>query len=236
MADESWDNEDYEPPAFTKPAISDRWEGEDEDDDIKENWYDEDTSEKAEEEKSVEKIAAAQQQKKKRIQQIIAEKEEKKKEQLRAKELEKKELTPEEILAEKLRQQKLQEDADLELAKEAFGTDDLVPEKTIESMVPSTKPEFDEFRKALVKKICQFEKSPQYVIFLDDFFRELCVNVDSDEIKKVTSSLNALANEKVKAQKTTKHKKKTKGKVSLNMGKNADYELGNFEDEYDDFI
>ncbi|XP_023232905.1 eukaryotic translation initiation factor 3 subunit J [Centruroides vittatus] len=235
MADESWDNEDYEPPAFTKPAISDRWEGEDEDDDIKENWYDEDTSEKAEEEKPTDK-AVLPQQKKKRIQQIIAEKEEKKKEQLKVKELEKKELTPEEMLAEKLRQQKLQEDADLELAKEAFGTGDLLPEKSIESMVPSTKPEFDEFRKALVKKISQFEKSPQYVLFLDDLFRELCVNVDSEEIKKVTSSLNALANEKVKAQKTTKHKKKTKGKASLNLGKNADYELGNFEDEYEDFI
>ncbi|GBN86899.1 hypothetical protein AVEN_158649-1 [Araneus ventricosus] len=121
-ADADWENEDFEP-VLKKPVVSDKWEGEDEDDDVKDNWDDEE--EEGKEEKPDQNMVAVQPKKKKSLAQIIAEKEEKKRKEVEEKmkllEVNKKELTPEERLAHKLKQQKLQEEADLQLAKETFG-------------------------------------------------------------------------------------------------------------------
>ncbi|XP_013783889.1 eukaryotic translation initiation factor 3 subunit J-like isoform X2 [Limulus polyphemus] len=239
MSDAEWENDDFEPPpVVTVPLMNDRWEGEDEDD-VKENWEDEDEDDevKDKEEKETESVKATQPKKKKTINQILAEKEEKKLKKLEEKKEEesKKQLSPEEIYAEKLKQREMQEKADLELAKDAFGEKE-ISQGVIDSMLPSTKEEFDEFRKALVTKISQVEKSTHYILFLDDLFRELTVNLEADDVKKLTSTLNAMANEKVKAQKVGKHKKKAK-KASVNVGKGLD-DLGyaDYADEYEDFI
>ncbi|XP_013783888.1 eukaryotic translation initiation factor 3 subunit J-like isoform X1 [Limulus polyphemus] len=241
MSDAEWENDDFEPPpVVTVPLMNDRWEGEDEDD-VKENWEDEDEDDevKDKEEKETESVKATQPKKKKTINQILAEKEEKKlkklEEKVKKEEESKKQLSPEEIYAEKLKQREMQEKADLELAKDAFGEKE-ISQGVIDSMLPSTKEEFDEFRKALVTKISQVEKSTHYILFLDDLFRELTVNLEADDVKKLTSTLNAMANEKVKAQKVGKHKKKAK-KASVNVGKGLD-DLGyaDYADEYEDFI
>ncbi|KFM76142.1 Eukaryotic translation initiation factor 3 subunit J, partial [Stegodyphus mimosarum] len=123
-------------------------------------------------------------------------------------EQEKKDLTPQERLAQKLKQQKLQEEADLELAKETFGVTDTV--QGIDNLRPSSKEDFDSFRKLLVEKIHQNEDSPHFISFLEDLCRDLCLNVNPDDIKKITSSLNALAHEKIKVQKAKSGKKKSK--------------------------
>ncbi|CAL1270739.1 unnamed protein product [Larinioides sclopetarius] len=128
-ADADWENEDFEP-VLKKTVITDKWEGEDEDDDVKDNWDDEE--EEGKEEKpdqnthvSYFPVVAVQPKKKKSLAHIIAEKEEKKRKEMEEKmkllEVNKKELTPEERVAHKLKQQKLQEEADLQLAKETFG-------------------------------------------------------------------------------------------------------------------
>lgn len=227
-----WENEDFEPPVIKKPILhTDRWEGEDEDEDVKDNWDDEEE----EKEEKPEQITAVQPKKKKPLAQIIAEKEEKKRKELEEKmkilEPEKKDLTPQERLAQKLKQQKLQEEADLELAKETFGVSE--SEQSIDQIKPSSREDFEIFRKILVEKILKSEESPHFVSFLEDLCRDLCVNVTPDDIKKITSSLNALAHEKQKVLKAKAGKKKSK-KATLNIGKD-DYTIIDY-DEFEDCI
>ncbi|XP_076322507.1 eukaryotic translation initiation factor 3 subunit j isoform X2 [Tachypleus tridentatus] len=206
---------------------------------LQENWEDEDENDESKdaEEKETEPVKAIQPKKKNKFNQISADKkgEVQKMEEKIKKEEEKKELTPEEIYAEKLKQREMQEESDLELAKDVFGEKE-ISQRIIDSMSPSSKEEFDEFRKALVTKITQFDKSTHYLLFLDDLFRELTVNLEADDVKKLISTMNAMANEKVKAQKAGKHKKKAK-KATVNIGKGLD-DLGyaDYADEYDDFI
>ncbi|KAF8787871.1 Eukaryotic translation initiation factor 3 like protein [Argiope bruennichi] len=249
-ADADWENEDFEP-VLKKPVISDKWEGEDEDDDVKDNWDDEE--EEGKEEKPEQNMVAVQAKKKKSLAQIIAEKEEKKRKEMEEKmkllEVNKKELTPEERVAHKLKQQKLQEEADLQLAKETFAwvgkflgpnlkfllkvKKDTVT--SIDQMNPSSKEDFDNYRKLLVEKITQSESSPHFIIFLEDLCRDLCINLSPDDIKKITSALNALANEKVKAQKAKAGKKKSSKKASLNIGRD-DFTIVDYADEFEDCI
>ncbi|KPP79437.1 eukaryotic translation initiation factor 3 subunit J-A-like, partial [Scleropages formosus] len=174
MADvDSWDAENFEPDEpIKKVAVLDRWEGEDEEDNVKDNWDDEEEEEEGEEEE---------------------EEEEKKQSE------ETTELTPEEQLAEKLRVKKLQEEADLELAKEAFGVTNTVPR--IDSMSPTSKDDFTEFERLLKEKISQYEKSVHYTSFLDSLFRDLCISLEVDELKKINLSLTVLLSEKQKQEK-----------------------------------
>ena len=70
---------------------------------------------------------------------------------------EKKKLSAEEMLAEKLRQQKLQEEADLDIAKEVFGSDETRPTGEIDSFEPLTKEDYDKFSGLLRDKIIQLQ-------------------------------------------------------------------------------
>uniref|UniRef100_A0A3Q2D6P6 Eukaryotic translation initiation factor 3, subunit Jb n=1 Tax=Cyprinodon variegatus TaxID=28743 RepID=A0A3Q2D6P6_CYPVA len=151
MADvEDWDADNFEPEEpIKKAAVLDKWEGEDEDEDVK--------TKVSEKKKLSEKI-------KEKENQLRKKQEELKKEMEKVSTPE--ELTPEEQLAEKLRVQQLQEAADLELAKDAFGVN---PVSGIDAMCPSSKEDFTEFEKLLKEKITQFEKSVHYSSFLDSF-------------------------------------------------------------------
>merc|ERR1711928_122166 len=82
MADDEWDAEGYEIPApiAAAPKVSDKWEGEDEDEPVKDSWEDEEN-----EKNQVASSAAAPPAKKKankRLEEKIAEKERKAKEEL----------------------------------------------------------------------------------------------------------------------------------------------------------
>jgi len=230
-----WENEDFEPAVIKKPIMhTDRWEGEDEEEDVKDNWDDEEEDK----DDKPEQITAVQPKKKKSLAQIIAEKEEKRRKEVEEKmklqlETDKKDLTPQERLANKLKQQKLQEEADLQLAKETFGVADV--EQGIDQMQPSSKEDFDNFRKLLIEKIQKCEESPHFLSFLEDFCRDMFLNVQPDDIKKITSSLNALAHEKQKVQKAKAGKKKAKTKASLYVGK-EDYSIMSYADEFEDCI
>lgn len=115
--------------------------------------------------------------KKKPLSQIIQEKEERRRreaEEKRAREEQQRAaLTPEEEQAEKLRRQRMQEEADLQLAKEAFG---LTESDGIDNLQPVTRDDFDNLRKALAAKLTACERSPHYVGFLDDLLRDLSLN------------------------------------------------------------
>ncbi|XP_058237481.1 eukaryotic translation initiation factor 3 subunit J-B isoform X2 [Hemibagrus wyckioides] len=210
MADsDSWDADNFEPNEPIKKAagLQDRWEGEDEEDDVKDNWDDEEEEEKKVEETKTEVKVPV----KKKLGTKIKEKEnekEKKQEELRKRLQEteteaESQLTPEELAAEKLRVQKLQEESDMALACEAFGVDTTTTNSAsgIEAMCPSTKEDFVVFERSLRDKITQFEKSVHYSSFLESLFRELCISLELDDLKKINNSLSVLLTEKQKQEK-----------------------------------
>ncbi|KAK2853963.1 hypothetical protein Q5P01_006624 [Channa striata] len=245
MAD--WDADNFEPEEPIKKAAGlDKWEGEDEDEDVKDNWDDEDEDEekKAEAKKTETKVSE-----KKKLSEKIKEKEnrlKKKQQELKEeKELEdtQPELTLEEQLAEKLRVKKLQEDADLELAKDAFGVSSTSNSGTgIDAMCPSSKEDFTEFEKMLKEKISQFEKSVHYSSFLESLFRELCISLEVDDLKKISNSLSVLLSEKQKQEKQNKGKKKKKavlgGGLKAQLRDDLDYAEfdGGYAQDYEDFM
>ncbi|CAG2100253.1 unnamed protein product [Medioppia subpectinata] len=167
--------------------------------------------------------------KKKNLLSKIAEKE--------RKERESKPQTSEELLAEKLERQRLQEESDLLLAKEAFGESNSSTSASGLDINLNTREDFDSFRKSLIDKLLVYDKSPHFVNFLENLFRELCVSIESDDIKRLSSSLTALFNEKVKLQKAgAKGKKKGKG-PSVHLERNATaYGDDAGLDDFDDFI
>lgn len=244
MAESDWDRDAFEPVISVTAAVgSSRWDGEDEEEEIKDSWEEfaeEEKDDKENESKDESKVQTGKVKKKKTLKDIVTEKEEKKRQDLeKRKQLEEpaSDLTPEEAIEEKLRQQRLQEEAELELVKETFGTENDV-KYGLESMNPTSKEDFDLFRKALVETISSHERSPCYVAFLDDFFRELCVNLEAEDLKKLGNTLHVLANEKVKAAKASSKGKKKKSKASLYVGKPGDYDYaGEYEgNEFDDFM
>jgi translation initiation factor 3 subunit J len=174
-------------------VLTDKWEGEDEDD-VKDNWDDEDEVEEISEGKENGQVATQQTTKKKKLT-----KREEKALALKMKEeqdaVNMKDMTPEEQLAYKLEQQRLQEESDFLLAKEMLGV-------SSSSDTPlSSRHEYESFKKMIVDKLSGAEKSPVYLKFLEDLIRELCAPIEPDDIKKITSDLNALFNEKMKLQK-----------------------------------
>ncbi|XP_063847039.1 eukaryotic translation initiation factor 3 subunit J-like [Scylla paramamosain] len=245
MSDVSWDDDDFEPKKATPALPSDKWDGEDEED-VKDNWDDDEerltpTTDKTD----TTTITTIQvKKKKKKLDEIIAEKEAKQQEEAerRRRELEERaaKSTPEGQLAEKLRLQKVQEDADLQLASELVGdsTSSTQEDDTriLEGVDLRTTEGLTSLRHALVAKIREtdrLEKKPAYITFVEDLVRDLCQNVEVDEVKKVTAVLNTLYNEKMRANKP-KSKKKQLGKAKLNVGSGP--LVDDFAAEYDDFI
>ncbi|KAL6474327.1 hypothetical protein MHYP_G00178880 [Metynnis hypsauchen] len=254
---DSWDADSFEPEeplsqaAAAAAAVRDKWEGEDEDEDVKDNWDDEEE----EEEKVTEAkaVTVAKPTEKKKLGDKIKEKESlqrKRQEELRKQLEESKdstELTPEELLteelAEKLRVKKLQEDSDLELAKDAFG---IVSNNVtgIDAMSPSSKDDFAEFERLLKDKITSYEKSIHYSSFLESLFRDLCLSLEVEDLKKVNNSLTVLLSEKQRQEKQSKGKKKKKGvlpggglkaKMKDDLADYGEFD-GGYVQDYEDFM
>lgn len=244
--DEEWDADTFEPPEInTAPSVgANKWEGEDEDEDVKDNWEDEEEEEK----KDVEKQETAKPVQPKKNKKALAEKIEEKEQRLReeaekkakAKEV-KEDLTTEELQAEKLRQQKLQEEADLRVAMETFGIAETSTATGIDAMNPDTKEEFDELQEAMSKKVQMYTKSMHFPVFAEDLIRNICANLGSNDLKKLKTTIENMFLEKSKVEKGDKAKKnKGKGKVKLKVeGEHAlvnEYSAYGDLDDYDDFM
>ncbi|XP_016140848.1 eukaryotic translation initiation factor 3 subunit J-B isoform X3 [Sinocyclocheilus grahami] len=207
MADsDDWDVENFEPsePIRSGAGQLDRWEGEDEEEDVKDNWDDEEEEKKEEEKKVEQKKAELKPPEKKKLSDKIKEKEsfqKNKQDELKNKmeETVSETLSTEEQHAEKLRLKILQEEADMELAREAFGKKTSVDPAAanasttvittnnasgIEAMCPSSKDDFVAFENLLKDKIAQFEKSVHYSSFLESLFRELCISLKNKGKKR----------------------------------------------------
>lgn len=232
--DDEWDPDNFDPDDIkTAPSVgANKWEGEDEDEDVKDNWEDEEEEEK----KDVEKQEPAKPTQPKKLKKIIEEKDRLHEEAERKGQETEQELTPEEI-------QKLQEESDLRVAMETFGVVSVAETSTalgVETVNPNTREEFDELQAAISKKIQSFAKSPHFPAFAEELIRNICVNLTSQDLKKLKTTVENMFLEKSKAEKGDKTKKnKGKGKVKLKVeGDHAlvnEYSYGDYDD-YDDFM
>ncbi|TRX96587.1 hypothetical protein FHL15_002489 [Xylaria flabelliformis] len=93
---------------------------------------------------------------------------------------------------------------------------DADPNKTVDLATlslfnPSTKGQFETLRNALVPIIGGNYKKAHYTLFLQELTKQLAKDLPSDQIKKISSTLTALGNEKMKEEKVAeKGGKKTK--------------------------
>lgn len=240
--EEDWEHhgEQDEVPVPAKKPDANKWDGEDEEEDVKDSWEDED---ELEEKKDEEKVETPKAKPKKTLQQKIFEKEKQKQDEAERRRLEKEaeNMTPEQKLAEKLRLQKLQEESDLKNAMDTFGVTTLVG--GIDGMTPNTKEEFGELADAIVKKLSNYRSDPEYANFLEDLVTKLFAAQPSHNIRKVKGVLDNLYLEKQKLEKGDKPKKSKGGKVKARL--KLDGENTNFDeypakyddfDEYDDFM
>ncbi|XP_025424022.1 eukaryotic translation initiation factor 3 subunit J [Sipha flava] len=239
-----WDADNFEPPKPIIPIVDivggaklNKWEGEDEEENIKDSWDAE------EEEIKKPEIKVPEKKTKSKLEQKIAERERKQKienEKMRRKFLEAEEnsdMTPEE---KKLLQQKLQEEADLEVAKEMLGVDE-GDEDSIDMMQPKSKEDFIVFEQALQKKIQSFSKSEHYSDFIEEFIRNLSVSLSISDLRKLKATIDNMSIEKMKAEKGDKNKKsKGKGKAKLRLDNCAIPDYNEFSaytmDDFDEFM
>lgn len=108
---------------------------------------------------------------------------------------------------------------------------------------PKTKLQFEKMRDTLVPVLSNNSKKAHYVIFLQEFTKQLAKDLPSDQIKKIASTLTALSNEKMKeekaAEKGGKKSKAQKTKVTLVASRNAvGPDTRAYDDDYgdDDFM
>ncbi|XP_033189198.1 eukaryotic translation initiation factor 3 subunit J [Bombus vosnesenskii] len=235
--DDEWDVENAEA-KFDLAIRSNKWEGEDEDEDVKDSWEDVE-----EEKKDVEKpaeVPKAKPKPKKALAERIEEREKKAKAEAERKAKEKEEaLTPEERRAEQIRRQRLQEEADLRLAMETFGVTE-EPALSLDTTVPSTKEEFEQYGSVLTQKLNQLAKNAEFPPFGEELIKSVALNLSSAHLKKVKTLIDNLLIEKQKIEKGEKAKKnKGKGKAKLKIEDDNTLlsEYGDYVyDDYDDFM
>ncbi|KAJ2359263.1 Translation initiation factor 3 subunit J component [Coemansia sp. RSA 2618] len=222
-----------------------KWDDEDagSSDDAPDAW---DASSDSEDEKTT-SVPAPQPKKKKtlgeRIAERQAERDAKKAEAMQAAEDE----LDEDPASRKLRERQMQLESDRQAAEDLFAgitIKDTQNKDTLLTLNPKTQDEFDEFQKALVEQIQKPKNSRLYVAFLEKLIRELALPLKDSEVRKISSTLTALASEKQKAARDlAKGKKKSNKKATLGGVQKADafdtaeYSRGvNNFDDFDDFM
>jgi translation initiation factor 3 subunit J len=203
---DDWEAEDFQPlPA--KAELKSNWDDEDVDEnDIKDSWEEEDepaptpvvkpVTDKAPK-KAVEKKGKT----------VEAPKESSKEEPL-------------DPIAEKLRMQRLVEEADYEATAELFGAK--IEEKRVDVFIPKSETDFLEYAELISHKLVPYEKSFHYIGLLKAVMRLSVANMKAADVKDVASSVTAIANEKLKAEKEAGGKKKTGKKKQLHVDKADD--------------
>ncbi|CAN1235852.1 Eukaryotic translation initiation factor 3 subunit J [Linum perenne] len=215
--------EEHIPSLILKEQPKSKWDDEDVDDnDIKESWEDEDEDKppvvpvtKPSPEK-VTKKPVAKPAKGKTVEPV-------------------KEEPPLDPVAEKLRQQRLVEEADYRNTKELFGSSN--DEKNIDNFIPKSESDFVEYAELISNKLRQHEKSYHFIPLLKSVMRLSMTSLKAADAKDVASSITAIANEKLKAEKEANAgKKKTGGKKKqLHVDKPDDDMVVKGYDALDDY-
>jgi translation initiation factor 3 subunit J len=104
-------------------------------------------------------------------------------------------------------------------SKDPMSTVDLA---TMPLFNPKTKEQFTKLRETLIPLIGANSKHAQYTLFMQEFTKQICKDLPSDQIKKIASGLTTLSNEKMKEEKAAEKggkKKNTKAKTVLKADK-----------------
>ncbi|KAJ7975356.1 Eukaryotic translation initiation factor 3 subunit J [Quillaja saponaria] len=216
---EDWEDEQIAPLA-SKEQPKNKWDDEDLDEnDIRESWEDEDEPAPAP------PAPAAK----------PAEKAPKKSSEKKGKSVEPIKEEPLDPVAEKLHQQRLVEEADYKSTKELFAKRG--DEKTLDNFIPKSESDFMEYAELVSHKIRPFEKSFHYIGLLKAVMRLSMTSLKAADAKDVASSITAIANEKIKAEKEANAgKKKTGGKKKqLHVDKPDDDLVVSGYDALDDY-
>lgn len=244
-----WDASDSEPQIVALPNKN-TWSDEDADDGIKESWEDSED----------EKLKVTVEPKKKiPLAQKIAEREAKEAEEKFKKALAAKtdkDLTPEELRQRKEEQKRLQEESDMQNAADLFGGVTIQESEKIQIAEENstgsklsafsgknlkTKDDFEQFEKLLSEIILNSKSNKLYSGFVETLVRNVADPLKDVELRKISSSLTAAANEKQRAAKAAL-KGKSKGAKKSNVRVDADItststaaKAGVLNDDYDDF-
>lgn len=239
----SWDDEDFEVDTTTA-AVNNTWDDEDEDD-LLDDWEaageSEDDTPKVV--KPVKNKVGAEQRKAER-----EAKEQAEREKLAMAKAEEDEANK----RERLRQAEL--DSDLNNAASLFGAVDIhprakkaaaeqqqskaaQPQKLSDLAIfkPTNKQEFENLRKTLVPLLQQLNEvsTVQYANFVTDLCRDVCKPIATDQIRKVSSTLTALQNEKVREERANRGKKKKPIATAASLKVDDAKDTTNYE-EFDD--
>ncbi|ORZ30902.1 translation initiation factor eIF3 subunit-domain-containing protein [Catenaria anguillulae PL171] len=148
------------------------------------------------------------------------------------------------------RLQRQVEEEDAKHVEDLFGAGGPVPvvakptaERNLLTLTPRTKAEFDEYLNLVVERFADFEKRPLYAPFVDTLARKLCERMTKlEDIRKVASSLNALANDRQRQEKEAQKKgKKANTKKQVRVETADDFEEApepgaHYAGDYDDFM
>ncbi|CDS41898.1 eukaryotic translation initiation factor 3 subunit j [Echinococcus multilocularis] len=153
-------------------------------------------------------------------------------------ELQKKQRDDEAKQLSELEREELSKQQECNLIMDSFGVSDAVPGQAAEldfSKV-STKQDFIDLSSKLVEKFKRLETSPHYSNFAEGFIRQISLQMDLDNLKELSLSINALVTEKQKLTKSKTKKKGVRTKLVVERSMNDyDYDDGN-DDDYDDFL
>ncbi|KAJ2848790.1 Translation initiation factor 3 subunit J component [Coemansia brasiliensis] len=231
-----WEELDSEK-ALQKVAKS-KWDDEDEDSD--EELDDWDVSSSSDEEKKT-SVPAPQPKKKKtlgeRIAERQAEREAKKAAALEA--LEADSDSDQDGLTRKQRERQMQLESDRLAAEDLFAGFTIKDEginNTLTTLVPKNQEEFNDLQKALVERIEKSKSHRLYASFLEKLVRELALPLKDSEVRKISSTLTALASEKQKAARDASKGKKKNKKATLGGGPaKSQIDMTDYTRDVDDF-
>ncbi|KAK9670033.1 hypothetical protein RND81_13G172200 [Saponaria officinalis] len=138
-------------------------------------------------------------------------------------------------VAEKLRQQRLVEEADYKSTAELFSKKG--DDKTLDNFIPKSESDFAEYAELISHKLRPYEKSFHYIGLLKAVMRLSMTSLKASDAKEVASSVSAIANEKLKAEKEANAGKKKTGakKKQIHVGKPDDDVVMGAYDDADDY-
>ncbi|KAJ1951936.1 Translation initiation factor 3 subunit J component [Linderina pennispora] len=238
-----WENEDFDDTPVVKVPKK-KWDDEEEDSDSSapDNWDNSsDESESEDEDKPKQTAVPAPKPKTKkslseRIAERQAEREAKKKELLGSDDSE---VDEEDIVSRKLQARRAQVASDLQNTEDLFAgltVKDTQVADVLNTINPKTQAEFDEFRKALVERIQKTQSQRLYVSFLEGLIRELALPLKDVEVRKFSSVLTTLANEKQRAARdAAKGKKKGGKKAVVTAPPKEQLDMNDYSRDFDDF-
>ena len=162
----------------------------------------------------------------------------------------------EDEVTKRARLRKQQQEADLAHAEDLFGDlavkstrsnakpvnlqDPNDPASTLDISTlpifnPNTKDQFTKLRETLIPLITANSKKAHYTLFMQEFAKQLCKELPSDQVKKIASGLTTLSNEKMKEEKLAeKGGKKTKAKAKATLVATRDISYKADTGAYDD--